>query len=382
MQVTQNQVEELEKENQQIRKELAKNKDYDNVKNLHQQLSDLRKQSFEELISLKRERDDLILKVQHMNAAKAKEVKNLNMPYSSSGKSRSKSRSEMSMSRERAIERANQEDSYRDEIKSLKGTVQKLKRQLEAAVAGERRLKEQLVNKDSDFEQERREMRALLASEKKHVIRIQENSLKIKDDFEKKRNSIIREMMEKEELIHKLSLEISEAKIQARRLETKEFETKLRENSSKTNIEKSFFDYDSNNEIQIKTSTRFGRSKSPLLNDRTISETVMYGGSTSVIDSIMGSFPQEHISVLASQDFATRHHYTKSREIMEPITDNSQDDISNISSQNPVCKSRDLSTRNRNTYEAKIKQVRQKHNKKPEFSKKWMLIFRRYDLPR
>lgn len=62
----QDRIDKLTKENDKVKKELCKNKDFDEVKALHQELQSLRRQSFEELISLKKERDDMVSKVQYL----------------------------------------------------------------------------------------------------------------------------------------------------------------------------------------------------------------------------------------------------------------------------------------------------------------------------
>lgn len=62
----QDRIDKLTKENDKVKKELCKNKDFDEVKSLHQELQSLRRQSFEELISLKKERDDMVSKVQYL----------------------------------------------------------------------------------------------------------------------------------------------------------------------------------------------------------------------------------------------------------------------------------------------------------------------------
>lgn len=191
-------------------------------------------------------------------------------------------------------------EELRDEIDNLKAVINQYKSQIKATEAGERRLKEQLLNKESTFEQERKEMRALLAAEKRQVIRIQEESLKTKEEHQKKKNSILKEIMEKDEIIHKLSMQIHEMKKQARNQETLELEKKIKETVKDRSI------YEDESEVRIKSTRGFGRARSPLINDKTISETVMYGGGTSVIDSIIGSFPQEQISILNSQEFDRR----------------------------------------------------------------------------
>lgn len=62
--------------------------------------------------------------------------------------------------------------------------------------------------------------------------------MKAKDEYERKKNNIIKELMEKDDTIHKLSLELNEMKNQARRIEAKKFEKKLKE-ANRASVDKS-----------------------------------------------------------------------------------------------------------------------------------------------
>jgi hypothetical protein len=206
------QISQLTKENERIKKELWRDKNYEEVKKLHTQLDGLKKQSFEELISFKKERDDMANKVKHLEHQLQKgSYKQTGRRQLSSGRGRNKTQSQLCQTSwdRNSCDKA---EELRDEIDNLNAVINQYKTQIKATEAGERRLKEQLLNKDSSFEEERKEMRALLAAEKRQVIKAQEDSLKIKEEFQKKKNSILREIMEKDEIIHKLSLQIHEIK--------------------------------------------------------------------------------------------------------------------------------------------------------------------------
>jgi hypothetical protein len=111
---------------------------------------------------------------------------------------------------------------------------------------------------------------------------------------------------------------------QARNQETLELEKKIKETVKDRSL------YEDESEVRIKSTRGFGRARSPLINDKTISETVMYGGGTSVIDSIMGSFPQEQNSILNSQEFERRHCRNISGDYIGAIQDTSHEDSRNI----------------------------------------------------
>ena len=53
LRINQEKIDKLTNENSQIKKELAKNKNFEEIKALHQKLEKLRNASFEELISIK-----------------------------------------------------------------------------------------------------------------------------------------------------------------------------------------------------------------------------------------------------------------------------------------------------------------------------------------
>lgn len=233
---------------------------------------------------------------------------------------------EYSKNRELKGEKAKVEDDLKAEIRRLKSLVNQYRTQVTATEAGERRLKEQLVSKETEFEDERRQMREKLIKEKQKCSKLEETTLKAKDEYENKKNSLMKKMIEQDELIHKLSFQINELKVHNRQLETREIESRLKE-LNKTSIDRSLLEYETN-DMNIKSTRGLARSKSPFLNDKTISETVMYGGGTSVIDSIMGSFPQERSSVIISQEFLPTANKNVNLSWVKPSRDASRGDIS------------------------------------------------------
>lgn len=89
-------ISQLTKENEKVKKELCKDKNYEEVKKLHTQLDGLRKQSFEELISLKKERDDMASKVQQLEHQLQKgSYKQTGRRQLSSGRGRKKTQSQL-----------------------------------------------------------------------------------------------------------------------------------------------------------------------------------------------------------------------------------------------------------------------------------------------
>jgi hypothetical protein len=255
-------------------------------------MDSLRNQSFEELISIKKERDDLVNRVRHLE----KEQFNLKNKMRAT-------QSEVSINRELKGDRALLEEELAVEIKKLKSQIQQLRVQVNATEAGERRLKLQLISQESEFDEERREMRMKITKEKKTILKIQEANSKNKEEFTKYKNTILREMIYKDEIIHNLSLQVNELKAHLRKNETKEFENKLKE-LEKTSADKILLEYDSS-EILVNSSRAYGGSRTPFTN-KTTNEIVMYGGGSSAIDSMIGSFPQDKSAVLTSQDFLTQ----------------------------------------------------------------------------
>lgn len=132
----------------------------------------------------------------------------------------------------------------------------------------------------------------------KQAIKYQEQCLKSRNEYEKKKNEIIKEMIEKDKVIDKLSFELNEIKMHMRKQETLNYENKLKE-ANKVSVDKSIIGYETNEAI-MKWTKDLRRSRSPF-NDNTISETIMYGGA-SVLDSIIASFPAEKNSVTMSQE--------------------------------------------------------------------------------
>ena len=139
---------------------------------------------------------------------------------------------------------------------------------------------------------------------------------------------MLKEMIEKDEMISHLSLQVHELKAVLRQNETKEFEQKLKE-IEKVSYDKSLFCYESN-DLKVISNHGLRRSKSPFANDKTINETVMYGGGTSVLDSMIGSFPHDRTSILASQDFQTRKSKDESPTNILKIRDSSSDYITKM----------------------------------------------------
>lgn len=235
----------------------------------------LRRQSFEEIISLKKERDDLGVKVQQLEKELYRTKRKLRAAQGSVSKSK--------------------------EIKNgATKTYEELKHDLSIARTTERRLKDEITHREVQFDEERKHMRDIVKREKLKLNKYQEETLKSKDLYEKNKNKIIKEMIEKDEIIHKLNNELNDIKSIIRAKEIMSVENKL-----KDSMEKSFTNYNSHD--QKHTSSRdFTRSKSPFLNENNISETIMYGGNTSVIDSMIGLFPNEKMSIIASQDIDFR----------------------------------------------------------------------------
>lgn len=143
-------------------------------------------------------------------------------------------------------------------------------------------------------------------------------------------------MIDKDEVIHRLSLQVNELKAHLRKNETKEFENKLKE-LEKTSVDKSMLEYDTN-DIHIKSSRVYDKSRSPF-NNKTINETVMYGGGTSIIDSMIGSFPHDRSNVLVSQDFLTqRRSKNTSRDFDSRARDSSREINSRLSIKHSIAK--------------------------------------------
>ena len=191
--------------------------------------------------------------------------------------------------------------------------------------SSEKRLKDQILNKNAEFDNEVKEFRAKLSKEKKQAIKYQEEWLKSRNEYEKKKNEIIKEMIEKDKIIDKLTLELNELKIHMRKQETLNYENKLKE-ANRISIDKSLVGYETNEAI-IKSTRELGRSRSPF-NDNTISDTIMYGGA-SVLDSIIAAFPVDKHSVSASQEVDTKYKGSVS-----PVIKQSSRNIQNRTSNN------------------------------------------------
>ena len=186
----------------------------------------------------------------------------------------------------------------RDISRPSNKTYEDLLNDLNSARVVEKRLKEEMLVKDQQFDEERTHMRDIVKREKAKLGRYQEETLKAKDMYEKNKNKIIKEMIEKDEVLHQVTNELNEIKSQVRAKEIMKVENKLSEIKASKDCNISSYE----NMMDIKTSREFSRSKSPYLNENNTSETVMYGGGTSVIDSIIGLFPHERISVTTSND--------------------------------------------------------------------------------
>lgn len=153
----------LENENERVKKELCKNKNFEEVKALHQKLEKLRKQSFDELISIKKERDDMFTKVQFLEKELSKAKRKMRA-----------TQNEVSKNRELKQDKAKFDNEFQMEVQLYKNQVSQCKALLNAAEAGERRLKEQLLHKEAEFEEERNELRDKISREKKQTIKYQE----------------------------------------------------------------------------------------------------------------------------------------------------------------------------------------------------------------
>ena len=88
LKLNQDKIDSITGENERIRKELSKNKNFEEVKALHQKLESLRKASFQELISIKKERDDMYTKVQFLEKELSKAKKKIRATQSEVSKNR------------------------------------------------------------------------------------------------------------------------------------------------------------------------------------------------------------------------------------------------------------------------------------------------------
>jgi len=246
-----------------IKKELWKDKNIEEVKHLHKQLDMLRKQSFEELISVRKERDDMSVKVQQIEKELFRTKKKLKA-----------AQSEVSRSRETRNEskRAHEEhrilvNTAKDEEKFISDTIKN------EMLTNINQLREQLINKENEFEVERTHMRELIKQEKLKVAKLEGETLTAKNMYEKKKNTVIKETIEKDEIIHSLTNELNELKTAVRVKEIMKVETQLKD-LNRVSIDRSLFNYDTN-EMKLKTNRDLSRSRSPFLNDNNISD-IMY----------------------------------------------------------------------------------------------------------
>jgi hypothetical protein len=134
-----------------LHSELEKSKNFEEVRNVHKQLDKLKRQSHEELISIRRERDDLGVKTNKLEKELFRLKKNLRAATK-----------EVSQSRE--LRSSSCGKSYEE-----------VKQDLQNARNTERRLKEDLDAKDSQFEEERRHMRDVVKREKVKLHKYQED---------------------------------------------------------------------------------------------------------------------------------------------------------------------------------------------------------------
>lgn len=183
----------------------------------------------------------------------------------------------------------------------------------------ERKLKAQIIEMKSSHEIEMGQLADKLTNEKKNGLDYKEQYLKAKENlinFDKYKNTMIKEIFQKDEQINQLSLQVHELKSLMRQNETKQFEEKMKQ-LEKQSYEKSILDYDSN-QTKVNSTRGLRRSKSPFNENGINNETVMYGGGNSVLDSMIASFPQEKNSEYESNDYTSR----KSREqAMTPVID-------------------------------------------------------------
>lgn len=142
-------------ENERIKKELCKNKNYEEVKKLHKKMDSLRNQSFDELISIKKERDDLITR-----------VLNLEKEISKGKKKMRATQSEVSKNRELKTEKVKIEDELKIEIQKLKSQLKHYKSEINATETVEKKLKTQLTALQSEFISEIGEMRKKSSQDK------------------------------------------------------------------------------------------------------------------------------------------------------------------------------------------------------------------------
>ena len=90
-----------------------------------------------------------------------------------------------------------------EESKSFKTQIQTLKQQVQKHEANEKRFKNMMVEKESEFEQERIEMKRMLNAERKRFKDLQESSQLLRASYEQLQDDIFHQVKEKD---RKLSL--------------------------------------------------------------------------------------------------------------------------------------------------------------------------------
>eukprot|EP00357_Protocruzia_adherens_P001004 CAMPEP_0115040520 /NCGR_PEP_ID=MMETSP0216-20121206/44868_1 /TAXON_ID=223996 /ORGANISM="Protocruzia adherens, Strain Boccale" /LENGTH=960 /DNA_ID=CAMNT_0002421757 /DNA_START=172 /DNA_END=3054 /DNA_ORIENTATION=- len=173
------------------------------------EVEEIRAQAAEELNDMTRQRDDGLHKINLLENDLAK-LKAAFKTIESTHKTKL----------EQAKQSIEASEGQQEDIKKLRKQSNTLRATIGKLEVSERKLKNMLVEKENQMEEERIDFKRKFVAERKKAQDAGDNVLRAKDGFEKKKNVILQEMIHKDDQIETLSKHVNELKNELSKIHT------------------------------------------------------------------------------------------------------------------------------------------------------------------
>jgi len=174
------------------------------IRELNAHLDAFKKQSQEEILGLKKQKEDLQKRAEtaeeELNSLKHT-MRNTQMIYDQSAKN-------FKQKLEKAQQLIETNENAQTELQKCKKQINELKNSLSKYENGEKRFKSLFSQKEKEIEDLKEENKQKLNNERKKALQAHENYARVKEEFEHKKAVILKEIVAKDELIENLSKQL------------------------------------------------------------------------------------------------------------------------------------------------------------------------------
>ena len=178
------------------------------IKDLNNQITEIKIKSSEDIKTIKLEKENLEKKLDFMEISliKAKTT------VKSSSNCQDKSVKSLKNKLQKAQNIIESNESIENELKKSKKQIQDLKNLVNRLDASEKRYKNSIIEKDKEIEDLRQECHLKLNSEHNKSIHTHENLMRLKDEFDKKKFYLEKELFAKDQFINILTKKLEDTK--------------------------------------------------------------------------------------------------------------------------------------------------------------------------